>query len=163
MTTKNEKRRSAASPCSIAERALRIRVLDPDAREETALVAKRMRQTLMEVLGDERGRQLYELDWLENRVRQHLDPNELAGQVFLSEDDDDTITGHTMVRLDKDAVGNSIGLFSTIFVLPGHRKAGVGRALIVCGEPDDFVALSKQLRPDNSSPSEDHEGDSDYA
>lgn len=113
---------------------IRIRALNPEAAEEVELVARRMRETLMEVLGEDRGRELYALSWLEKRVRQHLDPEELTGEVFLAEANDSVVTGHTIVRLDDDGFGNPIGLFSTVFVAREHRRAGIARALLDRGE-----------------------------
>ncbi len=81
--------------------ANRIRAIDPQSPAEVELVASRMRQTLVEVLGEEVGGNMYTMDWLIQRVLWHLDPNQCVGQVFLSEDSEGHITGHTKV-LDKD-------------------------------------------------------------
>jgi len=114
--------------------AHRIRALDPQSRAEVELVASRMRQTLVEVLGEEVGGSLYTMDWLIQRVLWHLDPNQCVGQVFLSEDSEGHITGHTIVRIELDQAGNEIGLFSTFFVEPGSRNKAVATSFVAHGE-----------------------------
>jgi len=112
----------------------RIRAIDPQSRAEVELVASRMRQTLVEVLGEEVGGNMCTMDWLIQRVLWHLDPNQCVGQVFLSEDSEGHITGHTIVRLELDQGGNEIGLFSTFFVEPGSRNQAVATSFVVHGE-----------------------------
>lgn len=111
-----------------------IRTMDPHATAEVALVAARMRETLIEVLGEEAGRTLYTMDWLRQRVLWHLDPAACTGEVFLAVDRDGGITGHTIVRIDRDEAGACIGLFSTTFVDPGSRNQGIARSLLERGE-----------------------------
>lgn len=91
-----------------------------------------MRLTLEEVLGKERGGGMYDRDWLEDRVRQHLDGRIERAAVMVAEEDE--IVGHTIVRVDADESGAPIGLFSTIFVVPEHRRIGVAGSLIRAGE-----------------------------
>lgn len=112
----------------------RIRPLDPASTHEIRLVAERMRATLVEVLGERRGTAMYTLSWLEERVREHLDPSRLTGAVWLALDEADRIVGHTIVRLDHDDQGDEIGLFSTIYVVPEARRNRVAQALIARGE-----------------------------
>lgn len=52
---------------------VKIREIDPILINEIELVATRMRQTLVEVLGPEKGTALYTMEWLLERVRWHLD------------------------------------------------------------------------------------------
>lgn len=111
---------------------LTIRPLDPTAEREVEEVAARMRLTLIEVLGEERGRSLYAMDWLRARVRWHLDPESCDGQVFLAEHGQGKVIGHTIVRVE-DA-GGPVGLFSTTWVAPDHRGRGVATALVERGE-----------------------------
>lgn len=112
----------------------RIRAIDPTSAAEVELVASRMRETLMEVLGRERAGEMYTHEWLVQRVRWHLDPAVTTGQVFLAEAGPGAITGHTIVRIEDDGEGRAIGLFSTIFVAPEARQQGVAIALIARGE-----------------------------
>lgn len=112
----------------------RIREIDPHSPAEVEIVAARMRETLVEVLGEETGRSMYTMDWLIQRVRWHLDPNASTGAVFLSENGEGQVTGHTIVRIDADEAGKTIGLFSTTFVEPGSRNRGVARGLLARGE-----------------------------
>lgn len=114
--------------------AHRVRAIDPQSRVEVELVASRMRQTLVEVLGEEVGGSMYTMDWLIQRVLWHLDPNQCIGQVFLSEDSEGHITGHTIVRIQLDETGRKIGLFSTFFVEPGSRNQAIARSFVVHGE-----------------------------
>jgi GNAT superfamily N-acetyltransferase len=93
-----------------------------------------MRETLVEVLGAERGRALYTMDWLRARVLWHLDPAESTAQVFLAEAPDRRITGHTIVRIDADDAGEPIGLFSTTYVEPASRRLAIATRLLLRGE-----------------------------
>ncbi|MGE0711253.1 MAG: GNAT family N-acetyltransferase [Planctomycetota bacterium] len=100
------------------------RLLGRAAPDEVDLVARRMRATLEEVLGEARGREMYTLDWLRDRVRQHLDPAVYVGEVFLAERAG-AVCGHTIVRLEPER-----GLISTIYVLPAARGQGVAGRLL---------------------------------
>ncbi len=111
-----------------------IRPIDPQSDAEIALVAARMRETLIEVLGEERGIALYPLDWLNARVRFHLDPGASTAAVFVSVTVDGDISGHTIVRIEQDESGRAFGLFSTTFVDPRFRRTGVASALLAHGE-----------------------------
>ncbi len=104
---------------------MRIEPLDPTDRDAVALVATRMRATLQEVLGPDRGAAMYTLDWLEDRVRQHLGRDDRA--VLLAVDD--AVVGHTIVRMEPDA----LGLVSTTRVHPDRRRHGVAAALLEAG------------------------------
>ncbi len=107
-----------------------IRPLAPATDEAIGLIAQRMRQTLIEVLGEERGGPMYTQDWLEQRVRWHLDPSR-AAEIFVATDDA-TVVGHALVRLEGD--DPSVGVFSTIYVVPSRRRDGVARGLLEAGE-----------------------------
>ncbi len=113
---------------------LRIRPIDKEASSEIELVGRRMRETLVEVLGEEEGGSMYTMDWLKQRVMFHLDPKLSTAEVYVAEDESREIIGHTIVRLDKDDSGNSIGLFSTTFVSPEFRNYGVAKSLLERGE-----------------------------
>lgn len=97
-----------------------IRDIRPEADDEIALVANRMRETLREVLGDERGTNMYSMEWLTERVRWHLDTTKCAGRVFVVESTADGICGHAIARVEE-----GYGYFSTLYVAPGAR----GRSL----------------------------------
>ena len=111
-----------------------IRPIDRRSDEEIECVAARMRLTLIEVLGEERGGSLYTMEWLIARARFHLDPEACTGEIFVSIATDGHISGHTIVRLEPDDAGADIGLFSTIYVEPGSRRQGVAVRLIERGE-----------------------------
>lgn len=111
-----------------------IRDLDPASGAEVDLVARRMRETLVEVEGEEAGTALYAMDWLRERVRWHLDPANCAGRVLVSTDAAGAITGHAIVREEKDESGRVFGLFSTVFVDPPLRRAGIASRLVDEGE-----------------------------
>lgn len=114
--------------------AHRIRPIDPQSLAEVELVASRMRETLVEVLGDVVGGGMYTMDWLIQRVMWHLDPSQCVGQVFVSEDREGRIIGHTIVRVERDEVGEKFGLFSTFFVEPGSRNQAVAKGFVARGE-----------------------------
>lgn len=115
--------------------SLRLRALDPARADEIALVAERMRATLVEVLGPERGANLYGRDWLEDRVRAHLDSRRLDGLVLLAEDERGVI-GHLLARLEPGATPAAppIGLIATVYVVPHARRNGCAHALFEAGE-----------------------------
>ena len=113
---------------------VRIRELDPANGDELELVATRMRKTLEEVLGPEAGRALYTMDWLRERVRFHLDPARSTAAVFVAEDAHAGIVGHSIVRLERDDAGCSMGLFSTTYVAPESRRSGIAKELLLRGE-----------------------------
>ena len=104
-----------------------IRPLDVTSTEEIALVAERMRRTLLEVVGDDQG---YSLEWLVDRVRWHLDATRCRGQVLLATDALGRICGHTMVRVEEERVG----LFSTTYLEPAARRRGLAMRLLQVGE-----------------------------
>jgi len=110
-----------------------IVVLDPTHVDRVNLVASRMRRTLVEVLGLERGEAMCSLDWLRARVLWHLDPTNCVGQVFLAVCSE-VVLGHTIVRIENDAGAHPHGLFSTIYVDPEQRRRGVGSRLLFAGE-----------------------------
>jgi hypothetical protein len=68
-----------------------IREISPDCEAEIALVARRMRDTLVEVEGPEAGGSLYTLDWLRERVRWHLNPQAAVARVYLAIDADQQV------------------------------------------------------------------------
>ena len=108
-----------------------IRELRPDNDSEITLIASRMRETLIEVLGHVKGDSMYTKEWLEDRVRFHLAPERIA-EVFLAECDAD-IVGHTIVRVESDEDGE-YGLFSTTYVLKAYRRQQVANALLLRSE-----------------------------
>ena len=112
----------------------RIRDIDPASDAEVDLVARRMRQTLVEVEGEETGTALYSMQWLRDRVRWHLDPANTTGRVFLAEGPGGRVLGHAIVRMESDGSGRRFGLFSTLFVDPGSRRRAVGTRLLRHGE-----------------------------
>ncbi|HRE87972.1 MAG TPA: GNAT family N-acetyltransferase [Myxococcota bacterium] len=91
-----------------------------------------MRLTLEEVLGDE-GRTLYTLEWLRERAEAHLDPARFVGEIFLAEEAEAGVVGHTIVRIERDERG-TFGLFSTTWVNPESRRAGLAERLLDAGE-----------------------------
>ncbi len=110
-----------------------IRRLQKSSSSEIELVATRMRETLIEVLGVELGSSYYSMDWLIRRVLYHLDPQQCDGEVMLLESDGQVIA-HCIVRQELDADGSAYGLFSTSYVLPEHRQKGIATMLLKAGE-----------------------------
>ena len=135
-------------------RIVELKPTDADAAAHVQLVAARMRQTLIEVLGPARGTAMYTLPWLIDRVEFHLDPARSTGAVLLALDDRDAaVIGHTIVRVEAQAECPRLGLFSTIYVVPEKRRAGVARALLAAGETwllaHDVHALATNTGKDN--------------
>jgi GNAT superfamily N-acetyltransferase len=129
--------RSTAPPAAdtFTRAGHRVRFLDPSASGEIEQVAERMRATLVEVLGRERGTSLYDMDWLRARVRFHLDPRQSTGAVLLAEDRDGVVTGHTIVRIEREeSAAAPFGLFSTTFVDPAWRRLAIASQLLAHGE-----------------------------
>jgi GNAT superfamily N-acetyltransferase len=87
-----------------------------------------MRDTLIEVLGYERGSSMYSLEWLEQSARFHLDPDTCKGEIFVAEVED-KIVGHTIVRIE-GGDGQHYGLFSTFYVLPDFQGKSAGKNLL---------------------------------
>lgn len=108
----------------------RIREINPESKEEILLVATRMRQTLVEVLGQEKGTELYSMEWLVNRVLWHLDPSQTTAKIFLIEGKELKITAHAIARIDHDESKNAYGYFSTVFVEPDSRNKGLATNLL---------------------------------
>lgn len=111
-----------------------IRPISEDDDGDIRLVAKRMRATLVEVLGQERGEAMYSLEWLEARVRYHLDRTACEGEVLGAYSELDELVGHAIVRKEVSEDEDSFGLFSTIYVVPGARRSGAASQLIAAGE-----------------------------
>ncbi|MCB0392146.1 MAG: GNAT family N-acetyltransferase [Bdellovibrionales bacterium] len=107
-----------------------IREINPESIAEIKLVASRMRQTLVDVLGEERGESMYTMEWLVDRVLWHLDPKKTKAKVYLATSDKDQIVGQAIVRLESDNTDSEYGYFSTIYVEPSWRGQGVATKLI---------------------------------
>lgn len=118
----------------MAKASIQIRPIDPLSQAEVELVAARMRETLVEVLGKERGEAMYTLEWLQERVRFHLDPKQSTAAVLLAVSSDARILGHTIVREEKSEDGSKHGLFSTTYVEQASRRLGVADQLLASGE-----------------------------
>jgi GNAT superfamily N-acetyltransferase len=108
---------------------LQIRPIDPTNESEIQLVASRMKLTLMEVLGEVVGAEMYSDEWLVERVKFHLNPELCVGEVLLARVHSEII-GHTILRVEEE----SFGLFSTFYVAPEWRRQGIAKALVLAGE-----------------------------
>ena len=120
--------------------ACAIREIDPASTAEIEHVARGMRQTLIEVEGEETGTALYTLEWLQQRVRWHLDPATCTGKVFLAGNGERRIVGYTIVRVESGEDGRRHGQIATTYVAPASRRHAVATALLARGE-DWFAAL----------------------
>ena len=107
-----------------------IRVINPNSSDEILLVANRMRETLIDVLGDDKGKNFYTQDWLVNRVKWHLDPKNCISKILLSVINNDQIIGHAIARLEIDQEKLNFGYFSTIYVEPDSRHKGYAKELM---------------------------------
>lgn len=111
-----------------------VRPIAEDNEGDIRLVAMRMRATLVEVLGKERGEAMYSLEWLEARVRYHFDRNACEGEVLGAYNELNDLVGHTILRQEVGEDGAPFGLFSTIYVIPDARRSGAASQLIAAGE-----------------------------
>lgn len=101
-----------------------IRSVDLCESRVLQLVAARMGETLLEVVG----RELYSESWLLDRLVSHLD-GRLPGRVLVATSPGGEVVGHTVVRIEEGH-----GLFSTTYVDPAFRRKGVARKLLEAGE-----------------------------
>jgi GNAT superfamily N-acetyltransferase len=110
------------------------RALGADDHDDIAWVAQGMRQTLIEVEGEAQGTALYDMDWLQQRVRFHLDPVQATAEVRLAGTVGGTRAGYTIVRAERDDAGQAYGLISTTYVQPEFRRHGLSKRLLSEGE-----------------------------
>ena len=108
---------------------MKVIPVHPTDEDLIALVARRMKSTLVEVLGAERGAQMYTMTWLRQRVREHLGREDAAVFVAL----ETSVMGHTIVR-EETLDHGVLGLFSTTYVVPDARRRGAADALLDTGE-----------------------------
>jgi len=113
---------------------LQIRPINAASGHEINSIAQGMRKTLIEVLGPDRGTALYSMDWLMNRVRFHLDPQQRRAQIFVATDQAGKLCGHCIVREERDEHGELFGLFSTTYVDPDFRRLGLAKRFLATGE-----------------------------
>ena len=107
-----------------------VRPLDPSRQDEIELVASRMKLTLVEVLDRARADELFDDRQLVDRVHWHL--HEPRAEVLLVEVGGE-IAGHSIVRVEQEH-DREIGLFSTTYVHPPFRRAGLASLLLADGE-----------------------------
>jgi GNAT superfamily N-acetyltransferase len=108
----------------------KIREIARENPAEVQLVATRMRQTLIDVLGEEKGGCLYTMDWLVERVLWHLNPECATAKVFLAENREAHITGQAIARIERENE-RPYGYFSTLYVEPESRRLGVATNLML--------------------------------
>jgi len=107
-----------------------LRPLDPARDAELAFVAEGMYATLLEV----EGRKLYSREWLRERAAFHLDPVRCTGAIFVAVDAAGALVGHGIVRIEADEQCARFGLFTTTWVEPHARRAGIAHRLLERGE-----------------------------
>jgi GNAT superfamily N-acetyltransferase len=107
-----------------------LREIDRASQAEVTLVVQRMRQTLIDVMGESKAVALYSLDALADRLRWHLDPEVTNAKVYLSEDRTGHITGQAIARVEIDETGAHFGYFSTLFVEQESRRQGIATSLL---------------------------------
>ncbi len=109
---------------------MKLRDIDPGNAAEIELVAERMSATLIEV----EGQALYDIAWLRERVRWHLDAANTRARVVLGVDEDGTLVGHTIFRVERDEEGRHFGLVSTSYVIPTARRHGLAAMFLAEAE-----------------------------
>jgi GNAT superfamily N-acetyltransferase len=102
---------------------MNIREINSTCAAEITLVAQRMLDTLMEIEGPERGAAIHSLQWLEDRVRWHLDPAMTTAQVLVAVGPGRAIIGHSIFRIESPDL-DPFGLIATTYVVPSSRKSG---------------------------------------
>ena len=127
------RRVAGSAPMGDDRPVVSIRPLSDDEAELVDVVARRMRLTLVEVLGAERADAMSTHDELVGRVRWHLDRSAGRRATVLVAHEGATMTGHALVRVD-DHLGAEVGLFATTYVTPEHRRRGAASALLEAGE-----------------------------
>ena len=65
-------------PSATVRSRMKVIPVHPNDVDHIALIARRMQSTLVEVLGAERGAQMYTMTWLRQRVREHLGREDAA-------------------------------------------------------------------------------------
>ncbi len=115
-----------------------VRAVEADESATIDTIAERMHLTLAEVLDREQAEAMFSRAELVERVHWHLDrtDSDRRADVFVAEDDEGTIVGHTIVRVesDPDVAPEPVGLFATTYVDPRRRRSGVAAALLEAGE-----------------------------
>ncbi|MBY0316952.1 MAG: GNAT family N-acetyltransferase [Bdellovibrionales bacterium] len=107
-----------------------IREINSSSNDEISWVAERMRATLIDVLGRNIGEGLYSMDWLNERVRWHIDSKKTTGKVFISENPEQEKTGQAIARLEHRD-GERYGYFATLYVEPNFRRQGIAAQLML--------------------------------
>ena len=93
------------------------------------IVASRMRDTLIDVLGEEVGESMYSLEWLYDRAVSHID-GRLLGAIYIARvGPESQNVGHIIVRQEEDERGQ-FGLVTTAYVLPEMRRKGIASTLL---------------------------------
>ena len=105
-----------------------IRPLQSNSIEEIQLVASRMKLTLIDVMGDQKGSNFYSEEWLLDRVFWHVNLGSNA-EIFLCTDESGNIVAQAIVRKEKES-DREFGYFSTIYVEPASRRKGAAKLLI---------------------------------
>jgi len=111
-----------------------IRPLDAEDADEVDLVAARMRETLVEVLGLQRARAVHSEAEIRERLLWHVDP--LPGRqalALVSVDSRGSLSGHTLLRVEREHE-RDVGLVATTYVAPPYRRQGVAARLLAAGE-----------------------------
>lgn len=108
--------------------AITVSQLETWTRADLDLIARRMRATLVEFLGEKAGKSLYTLAWLRDRAALHLDGT-CEGGIFVARLASGESVGHIIVRIESDEVG-PLGLVSTIYVEPAYRRRGAACQLV---------------------------------
>ena|GEM_PF-3533002 len=111
-----------------------IRPLDAGVADEVDLVAARMGETLVEVLGSGRARAVHTEAEIRERLLWHMEPAPgRRALALVSVDSHGRLSGHTLLRVEREHE-RDIGLVATTYVVPRNRRQGVAGHLLVAGE-----------------------------
>lgn len=134
---------------------LRIRPLDSTSTEEIALIADRMKKTLVDVMGEEKGSSYYPDDFFLERLKWHIDLKDHC-ELLVCELGQQ-IVAHAIVRVENDEEihHKPFSYFSTIYTAPEWRRRGLARQLI---EKVHEWSLKKSLDKITYSTAKNHHG-----
>ncbi|MDJ0974220.1 MAG: GNAT family N-acetyltransferase [Planctomycetota bacterium] len=113
-----------------------VRDLDPDTEHELDTVTRWSMETVLETIPEFSGSEAVARSVLPNfsfdemRAMFEADLERPSHRFLVVEHDAHGLVGHSMISRKRDAEGLRFGYFFTRFVLPAHRRKGLGSRLL---------------------------------